>query len=144
MGVHVVWLGCLIGAITVGVGAWAWGAVTVDGEASGADIAYVSTLVFTTLALLQLGRVQAARSFTQPVVAMDPFGNPTLLAMVGLAFVLQMLTVFLPAAQPFFQTIALGAEGLLVGAAAAAVVLVVAEIEKAVRRRRAAQARARA
>jgi phosphoserine phosphatase len=104
MGINVAWLGSFIGVITIGVGAWAYIEVTHDGVLSSADAAYVSTLVFTTLALMQLGRVQATRSFRDPVFTMNPFGNPTLLAMVAIAFALQMIAIYLPAVQPFFHT----------------------------------------
>lgn len=135
MATHVAWLGGLIGAITIGVGAWAYAGATADGTFTAGDAAYVSTLVFTTLALLQLGRVQAVRSFREPAWKMNPLGNPTLVAMVAAAFALQMIAVYLPAGQPFFHTIGLGAQGLAIGAAAAVVVLVAAELEKALWRR---------
>ncbi len=134
MGVHVVWLGGLIGLVTVGVGAWAHGTLTRDGPLSPAEAAYLTTLVFTTLALIQLGRVQATRSFHDPVWRMDPRANPALAALVGLAFALQMTAVYLPAAQPFFHTVPLGVGSLAVGFGASAVLLLAAELEKAVRR----------
>ncbi|MFW5681343.1 MAG: cation-translocating P-type ATPase, partial [Pseudomonadota bacterium] len=123
MTIHVAWLGTLIGVITIGIGAWAYRTATADGAFGPMDAAWVSTLVFTTLALLQLGRAQAIRSFRDPFWQRSPFGNPTLLAMVAIAFSLQMLAVYLPLAQPFFQTVALGAQGLAIGACASAFVL---------------------
>jgi Ca2+-transporting ATPase len=90
MGFHVAWLGSLIGVLTIGVSAWPCREVTKDGVLSNGDAAYVSMLVFTTLALVQLGRAQASKSFLDPVFRMNPVGNPTLLAMVAIAFGLQM------------------------------------------------------
>jgi Ca2+-transporting ATPase len=135
MAVHVAWLGTLIGVVTIGAGAWAFGLVRGDGLPDAAGLAYVSTIAFTTLALIQLGRVQAVRSFRDPVWRRAPWTNPTLLGLVVLAFALQMAAIYLPAAQPFFGTVAPGARGLGIGVGAAVLVLVAAEIEKAVRRR---------
>ena len=54
---------------------------------------------------------------------------------VAAAFVLQMLAVCLPAAQPFFHTLALSAQGLAIGFAASALVLVATDLEKLIRHR---------
>ena len=87
IGVHVAWLGCLMGVVTLGVGAWAYREVMQDSLLAAVEAACVSTLVFATLALMQLGRAMAIRSFHDLVFRMKPLGDPTLLATsaVGLA-----------------------------------------------------------
>jgi Ca2+-transporting ATPase len=135
LGFHVTWLGFLIGALTIGVGAWHWEAFMADGTLSADESIHLVTVVFTTLALIQLGRVMSTRSFTDPVIALNISGNRVLAAMMALALVLQAVAVYLPAAQPFFHTASLPWTALALGAGLALVVLVAMEIEKWIRRR---------
>ncbi|WP_218014136.1 cation-translocating P-type ATPase [Rubellimicrobium roseum] len=135
VGLHVAWLGALIGAITIGAGWWAWSLAMADGLLTPVETLYISTLVFSTLAILQIGRVLAARSFRQSAFALGPFGNPTLLAMIAVALVAQLVVVYWPGAQPFFHTTDIGLTGLLIGVAAAVTVLLATEVEKGLRRR---------
>ncbi len=134
LGVHVMWLGLLIGAITIGTGATAWYAASADGTFTAADQLYVGTMVFLTLALLQIGRTASIRSFREPVWKLNPMDNPTLLGMVLVAFVLQLAVTYVPLLQPIFNTTDIGWLGFAVGAGAAVVVLFAMEIEKAIRR----------
>jgi Ca2+-transporting ATPase len=133
LGLHVTWLGFLIGALTIGVGFWHWQAFVADGALSPGESIYLVTVVFMTLALLQLGRVASTRSFTDPVTSLNVFSNRVLIAMIGTALVLQAAAVYLPAAQPFFHTTALPVADLAVGAALALLVLLCMEAEKWIR-----------
>jgi Ca2+-transporting ATPase len=128
---HVGLLGALIGVLMIGLGYLTWAALTADGDLSSDEAVYLSTVVFTTLALLQLGRVMSTRSFTDPLFRLSLFANPLLLAMILLALGLQMIAVYLPSAQPFFLTVGLPASDLAIGVAIAAAVLAIMEMEKA-------------
>lgn len=122
---HTLWVGLLIGALCLGVQAWA--------IASGA---HGQTMVFTVLTLAQMAHVLAIRSETQSLFALGLRSNLALTAAVALTFVLQLATVYVPALQPVFRTEALTAAELAICLAAAAVVFVAVELEKAWRRRR--------
>jgi Ca2+-transporting ATPase len=131
LGLHVAWLGTLIGALTLGVGIWHWQALTAAGpltEAAGYELA---SIVFMTLALIQVGRVLSIRSFTDSLAVVGVFGNRVLTAMIGTALVLQFVVVYLPPAQPFFHTTTLPATVVGTGIVLAAIVIVAMEAEKA-------------
>lgn len=130
LGVHVAWLGMFIGALTVSVGVWHWFALSADGTLSETEDVYLVTVVFMTLALIQLGRVMSTRSFTDPVFVLNIVGNRVLLSMIGIALTLQVMAVYLPIAQPFFHTLPLPLVDLAVAVGLAVLVLLAMELEK--------------
>jgi P-type Ca2+ transporter type 2C len=112
----VVCLGLLVGARAAG---WPW-----------------QTMVFTTLALLQLGHALAVRSERQSFFALGARSNLFLLGAVAGAVVIQLSILYLPGLQRLFHTQALGPVelGLVLVASTAAFVAV--ELEKwGIRRR---------
>lgn len=121
---HTLWVGLLIGALCLGVQAWA-----IEAGAHG------QTMVFTVLTLAQMAHVLAIRSETQSLFAQGLRSNLALTGAVALTFALQLAVVYLPGLQPVFRTEALSAAELAICLAAAALVFVVVEIEKAWRRR---------
>jgi Ca2+-transporting ATPase len=142
-GWHVAWLGTLIGGIVI---ATAW---VVHGHAvqtgaldelgrhildAGEEL-YLGTLVFLVLAIIQMMRAFGIRSFVEPLWSYGIRGNRLLIGLVGLVFVLQMVAVYFPPTQAFFQTTsAVGLFGIGLGLALGAVVLAGMEVEKALRR----------
>jgi Ca2+-transporting ATPase len=133
LGMHVAWLGLFIGALTIGVGIWHWRALTADGTLSEGESIYLVTVVFMTLAMIQLGRVISTRSFSDPALALSFFGNRVLITMIGVALVLQIAVIYLPIAQPFFHTVPLTMSDLAIALGLAGVVLLAMELEKWVR-----------
>jgi Ca2+-transporting ATPase len=91
-----VWVGLLMAGVTlalqsIAIGqSWPW-----------------QTMVFTTLALLQLGNALAVRSETESFLRLGPRTNlPLTIAVAGTVLV-QLALVFAPALQPIFETTAL-------------------------------------
>ena len=117
---HVVWVGLLIGAICIGIQAWAIG--------RGSE--HWQTMVFTALAFCQMYHVLAIRSERESTVAIGPFTNLPLLGAVALTVVLQLALVYIPALNPIFSTHPLTWDELAVSAAAPGLVFVGVEIEK--------------
>jgi Ca2+-transporting ATPase len=94
------------------------------------------TMVFTTLAFLQLGHALAVRSERRPLVGLGHRSNPWIGWAVGLSAVAQLAVVYVPGLQGPFATEGLGALPLLVVLLLSSVVLVAVELDKAIRRRR--------
>jgi P-type Ca2+ transporter type 2C len=93
LGWHVLWVGLLMGLVSLGLGFWAWS----TGQANW------QTMLFTTLTLSQMGHALAVRSrrdslFHRPVVQQAPVGA------VLLTFLLQLAVVYLPFLQDLFKT----------------------------------------
>jgi Ca2+-transporting ATPase len=94
------------------------------------------TMVFTTLALLQLGHALAVRSERESFFTLGARSNPMLLgAVVGIVAV-QLALVYVPVLHPVFETETLGPLQLAIVLAASTVAFVAVEIEKWARRRR--------
>ncbi len=67
------------------------------------------TMVFTTLALLQLGNALAVRSERSSLLRLGLRSNLPLTLAVGATLTVQLALVYLPGLQPVFGTEALGA-----------------------------------
>ena len=130
MHTHMLWVGTMIGLLALGVGFLYY-------RAQGADDRTWQTMIFTSLAFMQIGQALASRSSDQALFALGMRSNPILLIMVPLTFVLQLCAVYVPFLDDFFQIVPLTLQELLVAMSLGVVVLVVLEGEKAVRRRRA-------
>jgi Ca2+-transporting ATPase len=121
---HALWVGLLMAAVCLAVLAWArsvgwpW-----------------QTMVFTTLALLQLGHALAVRSERESLFTLGPRSNPLLLGAVAGTFAVQLLIVYLPVLRGVFDTEPLAPAQLGVVLAASTVAFIAVEIEKWVRRR---------
>ena len=123
-------VGLLIGALCLGVQAWALGID--EGEAARA---HWQTMVFTVLTFAQMAHLLAIRSERESLFTLRLASNLPLLAAVALTVVLQLATIYVPSLQPLFRTQPLSAGELALCVGLAAVVFVVVEIEKALRRR---------
>jgi len=122
---HILVGGLLIGALCLGVQAWAMS----NGHS------HWQTMVFTVLTLSQMVHVMAIRSERDALWTQGLSSNKPLLGAVLLTFVLQMATIYVPVLNPIFKTQPLSLMELGICLAAAAVVGVVVELEKAWRRR---------
>ena len=116
---HAIWVGLWMAAVTLAIqfGAleqgWPW-----------------QTMVFTTLALLQLGHALAIRSERASLFALGLRSNlPLTIAVVGTILV-QLALLYVPVLQPIFGTEALTAEQLLIVLAASTLGFVAVELEK--------------
>ena len=122
---HVLIVGLVMGFIPLALGVWA--------EATGRPW---QTMVFTSLALLQLGHALAVRSETESLWSLGLTSNmPLLFAVLG-TVVLQMAVVFWSPVQSLLDTEALNMFEIGVVLVASTGVLWAVEIEKVWRRRR--------
>ncbi len=93
-GYHILWVGLFMAALTLGTQAWA----------VHRELEHWQTMVFTVLSLSQLGHVLAIRSERAFLFRQGIFSNKPLLGAVALTFALQMIVVYLPAANALFNT----------------------------------------
>ena len=125
LGVHVVWVGVLMAALSIGTEAW-----YVDAPA-----AERRTMVFTVLCFSQLAHVLAIRSERESLFRLGLFSNrPLLLAVVGTVG-LQLAALYVPALSRALKTQALGTLQLAVAVGLASVIFWVVELEKWAKRR---------
>jgi Ca2+-transporting ATPase len=122
---HIVWVGLLMGAVSLLTQAWALHI----GDAPW------QSMVFTVLTLSQMGHVLAIRSERDSILRIGLFSNRPLLLAVLLTFALQMTVLYLPWLQPIFRTTALTAAELGICLAVSSVVFLAVEAEKALIRR---------
>ena len=120
-----IWVGLLMAFVALAVQAyaigqgWPW-----------------QTMIFATLALLQLGNALAIRSETDSLFRLGLRSNLPLTIAVTATFVVQMALIFVPALQPIFGTVALTLPQLALVLGASTLGFAAVEVEKWVRRRR--------
>jgi P-type Ca2+ transporter type 2C len=150
VGRHIAIIGTVIGLLLLAIGYLQWqqfglpNLLQIEDEAvRGAllddpKVLLWGTLMFTSLALMQVGRALSSRSFLEPFWKQPLRTNKVLAGMMGAVMVLQMLVVYTPALQTFFSTVGLSSANLLLCIAFAVVVLAIMELLKALERRKAA------
>jgi Ca2+-transporting ATPase len=94
---NIIWIGLLMGLISLGVGLWYW---FMDNPAW-------QTMVFTTLTLSEMGYVMAIRSNRDSIFKIGWLSNRALVGAVALTTVLQIAVVYVPFLQSLFNTVAL-------------------------------------
>jgi len=124
LGRHVLWIGLLMGLVSLGMGYWTW--------RTGWD--NWQTMIFTTLTLSQMGHALAVRS-RESLFKVGLLSNQALLGAVLLTFVLQMAVVYVPFLQNLFKTGALTLGELLLSLVLSTVVFWGVELEKWLMRR---------
>ena len=124
LGRHVLWVGLLMGLVSLGMGYWTWRAGWANWQ----------TMIFTTLTLSQMGHALAVRS-RESLFKVGLLSNKALLGAVLLTFVLQMAVVYVPFLQNLFKTSALTLGELLLSLVLSTVVFWGVEVEKWLMRR---------
>jgi P-type Ca2+ transporter type 2C len=127
LGLHVVWVGALMAAVTLGTQAFYLQ------RAPGAW----QTMVFTVLCLSQLGHALAIRSERESLVAQGLLSNKPLLGAVALTVALQAGILYVPVLNEVFDTVPLGPLDLALAFGLSSVVFLAVEVEKWRARRRA-------
>ncbi len=122
---QVIRMGALIGAIALGVGLHRWSAGYADWQ----------TMMFTTLAFLQVWQALAIRTGNDSTLQAGLFSNKSLTLLIAVVVGLQLAAIYAPALQPFLNTTPLAAQDLLTCIALSSIVFVYGEIEKALARR---------
>ena len=90
---HALWVGLLMGGVSLGIQAlaidlgWHW-----------------QTMVFSTLAFLQLGHALAVRSERESLFRLGLRTNTPLAVAVALTVLIQLALIYLPPLQPIFET----------------------------------------
>jgi Ca2+-transporting ATPase len=120
MGRHVIWVGLLMGFLSLSVGYWYWRA----GDSNW------QTLLFTTLTFSQMAHVMAIRSERRSLFQIGLMSNKPLLGAVSLTVLLQLALLYLPFLQEVFKTRALPLPELALTLAISAVIFVAVEVEK--------------
>jgi Ca2+-transporting ATPase len=130
-GAHIIWVGILMAAVTLGIEAWA----------VNKELPHWQTMVFTVLAFSQLGHVMAIRSERQSLFKLGLFSNKPLIGAVVLTIALQMSVVYVPFANEIFKTQPLTFAELGICVGLSMVVLIAVEIEKKFKGSRNAESR---
>lgn len=125
-GFHIVWVGLLMAAITLGVQAWAL----------SYDHAHWQSMVFTVLSLSQLAHILAIRREKELIFFKHLLTNPSLLVSVSATFFLQLAVLYVPFANDILKTAPLTFQELTICIIGAAVVFHAVEIEKMIRNRK--------
>ncbi|MGD8396655.1 MAG: cation-translocating P-type ATPase [Candidatus Eiseniibacteriota bacterium] len=139
-GAHILWVGLLVAAAALALGALEWRAAGSPGGAgSETHVATAAstwqTILFTTMVFAQLALALVERSDRASLWTIGLASNRTVLLAVLASIALQLAVVYLPPAQVFFKTVPLDVSQLGLCAAAGLVAAVAVEIEKALRRR---------
>ncbi len=127
LGMHAIWVGLLMGAVTLSLQAWA----------IHVRDAHWQTMVFTVLCLTQLGHVMAIRSEKESLFRQGILTNKPLFLSVLTTLVLQLATIYVPFLNPIFKTQPLNAGDLGLVLALSSIAFFAVETEKLVRRMRA-------
>mgnify|MGYP001304163147 CR=1 FL=1 len=129
LGLHILWVGVVIGFTALGVG------YAYYNPADPANTTW-QTMIFTTLAFLQIGQALASRSNHESIFALSVRNNPLLAWMVVATVGLQLLVLYTPFLDPFFNVTPLALADLLVCVLLGMAALVAIELEKFLLRRR--------
>jgi P-type Ca2+ transporter type 2C len=124
IGFHILWVGLLMGAVTIGTQGWA--------IHSGNE--KWMTMVFTILSISQMGQAMAVRSDKKSLFTQGVFGNKQLVGAVLLTLFLQMAVIYVPFLQDIFSTQALSIKELLICIGLSSIVFWAVEFEKWLKR----------
>jgi Ca2+-transporting ATPase len=124
LGHRTAWIGAVIGVVTLGLG-FAYYA---------ADLDQWQTVMFTTLAFLQVGQAFGTRSTTESLRTIGWRTNPLMLGIAGLVIVLQLLVLYTPLSE-FLDLDPLSRTDLAICATAGIGLLALVESVKAINRR---------
>jgi len=136
MGFHIMWVGALMV-----VGALGLYAGFLQPGMSEDELRKPRTIAFLTISLFQVFHVLAIRVWEQSVFRAGFFGNPYLIAAVGIAVALQLLVIYVGPLAAVFDTVPLALWEVLLCAGIASSVFFIVELEKGIRRKRAARRR---
>jgi Ca2+-transporting ATPase len=125
MAAHILWVGLLIGALTLATQAWTW----------SRDQAEWQTMVFTVLVFAQLFHCLGIRSERFSLFSIGLFSNPALVVALLVTALAQVAVIYLPPLNAVFRTMPLSASQLGACLAIGSIVLVAVELEKFARRR---------
>jgi Ca2+-transporting ATPase len=126
VGRDMVWIGVLMGLVSLGLGFWGW----------NNQLANWRTMLFMTLTLSQMGNALGFRSNRDSLFEIGLISNKPMLAAVLLTFVLQLVITYWGPAQPIFGTQALTLRELGLSLLVSTIPFGAIEVEKWFKRRR--------
>ncbi|OKH21286.1 ATPase [Hydrococcus rivularis NIES-593] len=125
MGRDIIWIGLLMGLVSLGTGYWYWRAKRADWQ----------TMLFTVLTLSQMGNALAVRSERDSLFCIGLLSNKPLLGAVILTLGLQLAVVYIPFFEKLFATVPMPAIDLALSLVLSSVVFWAVELEKWLLRR---------
>jgi len=125
MAAHILWVGLLIGGLTLATQAWTWRGAHAEWQ----------TMVFTVLVFAQLFHCLAIRSEHESLFTIGLLSNPALLFALAVTVLAQLAVIYVPLFNAVFRTAPLPAMHLGACFGVAALVLVAVEIEKRIKAR---------
>ncbi len=126
---HIVWIGVLIGFVALGVGLFYY-------QEAPEESRVWRTMIFTTIAFLQIGQALASRSTEAALFSRKTNPNRFMSLMVLLVLGLQLSVLYVPSLVDVFDTVPLSPIDLAVCACLGSISLVAIELEKWIFRRR--------
>lgn len=123
MAIHILWVGLLMGAITLGIQAWAIH-----------NNNHWQTMAFTVLCLSQMGHVMAIRSERESIFTIGLFSNKPIIGALLLTVILQLMIIYTPFFNKIFRTQPLTLNELIITIAVSSIVFCAVELEKWIKR----------
>ncbi|MNX61047.1 Calcium-transporting ATPase 1 [compost metagenome] len=120
MAIHILWVGFIMGVITIGMQAWAIQNQNTNWQ----------TMAFTVLCFSQLGHVMCIRSERDSIFKVGFFSNKPMLAALLITFSLQFIIIYVPFFNDIFKTQPLTFYELGLTLAVSTIVFWYGEIEK--------------
>jgi Ca2+-transporting ATPase len=120
---HILWVGLLMAAVTLGMQAWA---INI-GDSNW------QTMTFTVLCFSQLGHVMAIRSERKSIFKIGVLSNKPMLGALFITTTLQLLIIYVPFFNDIFKTAPLTFKELMITVAVSSIVFWAVEIEKVVK-----------
>ncbi|MEO5602602.1 MAG: cation-translocating P-type ATPase [Cyclobacteriaceae bacterium] len=123
MGWHILWVGLLLGIVTLGMEYWA---INHSGS-------HWQTMAFSVLCFSQLGHVMAIRSDRQSIFKIGIFSNKPMLVALAVTASLQLLVIYAPFFNTIFKTYPLTFEELAITLGVSSIVFWAVEMEKIIK-----------
>jgi Ca2+-transporting ATPase len=120
MGWQIIWVGGLMGTVSLGTGYYYWQHQNSQWQ----------TMLFSILTLAQMGNALAIRSERYSLFQMGLFSNKPLLVAVILTLALQLMVIYVPFMQELFHTHPLSVSDLLICLGLSTLVFWAVELEK--------------
>jgi Ca2+-transporting ATPase len=120
MAIHILWVGFLMGVVTLGMQAWA-----IQNQET-----HWQTMAFTVLCFSQLGHVMAIRSDWKSIFKLGIFSNKSMLGAIAITVSLQLMIIYLPFLNLIFKTQPLTYLELAITLAVSSIVFWAVEMEK--------------
>jgi Ca2+-transporting ATPase len=120
MAVHILWVGFLMGIVTLGIQAWA----------IHSQNGHWQTMAFTVICFSQLGHVMAIRSDWKSIFQTGIFSNKSMLGALFITVALQLMLIYVPFCNAIFRTQPLTLYELAITLAVSSIIFWAVEMEK--------------